>query len=251
MTAKAWIALDVGGANVKAAHSDGSVASRRFPLWNEPRRLTQVLEELIGRLPASDGFALTMTAELCDCFETKAEGVRTVVDAVQRIAGTRPVEVWGVDGRFHSTEEIRGRPHLAAAANWLALATVAARIIPAGPALMIDVGSTTTDLIPLLDGSPVPAGVTDADRLKTGELVYLGVRRTPLCAVTPTLPWGEERTGLAAELFATTLDLYLVRGEIPADVDDRDTADRRPATIEAARDRLARMICSDRDAFSL
>jgi (4-(4-[2-(gamma-L-glutamylamino)ethyl]phenoxymethyl)furan-2-yl)methanamine synthase len=103
--------------------------------------------------------------------------------------------------------------------------------------LLIDIGSTTTDIVPLHDGRPVPQARTDPERLRCGELVYTGVRRTPLCALL-----GMEA---AAELFATTLDVYLVLGRIAEDAGDRNTADGRPATKAAAEARLARMLCAD------
>jgi uncharacterized hydantoinase/oxoprolinase family protein len=96
-------------------------------------------------------------------------------------------------------------------------------------------------VIPILDGKPVPRGLTDYDRLLNQELIYTGVRRTPVCAV---MPWA-----VAAELFATTLDVYLVLGAIPEDPNDRDTADGRPATRKHARARLARMLCADADSL--
>src|SRR5439155_25205948 len=95
----------------------------------------------------------------------------------------------------------------------------------------------TSDLIPLLDGQPAPSGRTDTDRLKTGELVYTGVRRTPVCALLGA--------GGAAEFFATALDVYLLLDAIPEDPADTDTADGRPATIKYAHARLARMLCGD------
>src|SRR5262249_29461399 len=49
------------------------------------------------------------------------------------------------------------------------------------------------------------------------------------------------------EFFATTLDVYLILGEVAERPDDRGTADGRPATREWARDRLARMLCADRE----
>src|SRR5262249_3122301 len=51
--------------------------------------------------------------------------------------------------------------------------------------------------------------------------------------------------GLAAEFFATTQDVYLVLGQVPEDPADTDTADGRPATVENAHARLARMFCAD------
>ena len=50
-------------------------------------------------------------------------------------------------------------------------------------ALLLDLGSTTCDIIPIAYAHPQPFGRTDTARLKSGELVYCGVRRTPLCAV--------------------------------------------------------------------
>jgi probable H4MPT-linked C1 transfer pathway protein len=191
-----------------------------------------------------------MTAELCDCYPTKAGGVEAVLAAVTATYSEEQVAVWGTDGQFHDIPAIRGNPLLAAAANWLALATLAARLLPQGPGLLVDIGSTTTDLIPLRDGQPVPAGRTDTDRLRSGELVYAGVVRTPVCALATELPFRGARTGLAAELFASTLDIYLTLGELEPDPFDDSTADGRPRTVEAARDRLARMVGADRDGFS-
>ncbi len=245
-----WIALDVGGANVKASHESGPAASVAFDLWKRPEGLAAVLAGLIRRLRPSGRVALTMTAELCDCYATKAEGVASILDATTEAAAGRPVRVWCIDSRFRDVDDVRDDPALAAAANWLALAEVAARLVPGGPGLLIDVGSTTTDLIPLADGGAVPTGRTDLDRLRSGELVYAGARRTPVCALATELTFRGEPTGLAAELFATTLDVYLTLGEAEPDPSDLSTADGRPATVDAARARLARMVGADRDGFS-
>jgi probable H4MPT-linked C1 transfer pathway protein len=147
-------------------------------------------------------------------------------------------------------EQARSQPRLAAAANWLALATLAARLVPQQRGLLIDIGTTTTDLIPLDHGRVAARGRSDTERLQTGELVYAGVRRTPICALATELPVRGVPTGLAAEIFASTLDVYLVLGEIAPNPVDLSTADGRPATIPAARDRLARMVCADRDGLS-
>jgi probable H4MPT-linked C1 transfer pathway protein len=191
-----------------------------------------------------------MTAELCDCFETRREGVVAVLDAVVAAFPDARLGVWSLDGRFQEPTEIRARPLQAAAANWLALATVAARLAGEAPGLLVDIGSTTTDLIPFRDGRVVAVGRTDTERLQTGELVYAGVRRTPVATLATSLPLRGVDTGLAAELFATTLDVYLTLGPIPEDPGDRDTADGRPATIAAARQRLARMVGADGETFS-
>ncbi len=246
------LALDIGGANLKAAHSDGTCVTAAFEVWRRPAELRAAIAELAAGLPAFDQVALTMTAELCDCYPTRDEGVRAILASVLGVFESFPVRVWGIDGRFHGPEAIRRQPSLAAAANWLALATVAARHFPEHHGLLIDVGSTTTDLIPLATGKVAARGRTDPDRLQSGELVYAGVKRTPICALATELAIGQGRPiGLAAELFATTLDVFLTLGDLPSDPSDRSTADGRAATVEAARARLARMICTDRQSFSI
>jgi (4-(4-[2-(gamma-L-glutamylamino)ethyl]phenoxymethyl)furan-2-yl)methanamine synthase len=245
-----WIGLDVGGANIKAAHIAGPARVVPFEVWKRPDELSGAIATVAATLPHSSAVALTMTAELCDCYPTKRVGVHAVLDAVSSALPGHAVVVWGVDGAFHSPEAIRDRPMLAAAANWLALAEVAARLVPDGPAILIDIGTTTTDLIPMSLGAVVARGRSDTERLQTGELVYAGVRRTPVHALATELPFRGVPTGLAAELFASTLDVYLILGDIASNPLDLSTADGRPATAEAARDRLARMICTDREGFS-
>jgi (4-(4-[2-(gamma-L-glutamylamino)ethyl]phenoxymethyl)furan-2-yl)methanamine synthase len=247
---KAWIGLDVGGANIKVAHSDGPARSVPFEVWKRPEDLALTIGSIAASLPPASAVALTMTAELCDCYPTKRVGVHAVLDAVTRALPHRFLAVWGVDGVFHPVEEVRDRPMLAAAANWLALAELAARLVPDDAAILIDIGTTTTDLIPLRSGTVAALGRSDTERLQTGELVYAGVRRTPIHALGTELPFRGVPTGLAAELFASTLDAYLMLDEFASDPLDLSTADGRPATVEAARDRLARMICADRESFS-
>lgn len=249
MSTGGWLALDVGGANLKAAHEAGMVASRRFALWREPSGMERELRSLGATFPPFDKVALAMTAELCDCFETKAEGVRSVVDAVVSAFEGRSTRVWTTDGDLCGPSYVSIRPLSAAASNWLALAEVAARLMPEGPGLVLDIGSTTADLIPTRDGRVATASRTDADRLAAGELVYLGTRRTPICALATSIPHRGRRVGLMAELFATTLDVYLTLGAVADDPSDLDTADGRPATASAARDRLSRMVGADREAF--
>jgi probable H4MPT-linked C1 transfer pathway protein len=101
-------------------------------------------------------------------------------------------------------------------------------------------------------GGPGPArGRGHAERLRHGELVYAGVSRTPVCALATELPFQGTPTGIAAELFATTRDVYLLLGDLPDDPDDRSTADGRPADRGHAFDRMARMVCADRESCHL
>lgn len=230
------LGLDIGGANLKAAHLSGVAKCIPFALWQAPAQLPDQLRSLSIALPRADLVALTMTGELCDCFSTKREGVYFILNAVKQAMPDLPIVVWGTDGRFADVAATLAQPLRAAAANWLALATFAGRMALGGAAVLVDIGSTTTDIVPLLDGKPTPTGFTDTDRLRSGELVYTGVQRTPLCALLGP--------AVMAELFATMRDAYLVLGDTPEST-DIGTADGRPATRECAHARLARMLGGD------
>jgi (4-(4-[2-(gamma-L-glutamylamino)ethyl]phenoxymethyl)furan-2-yl)methanamine synthase len=65
-----------------------------------------------------------------------------------------------------------------------------------------------------------------------------------------SLPWRGHQCPVAAELFATTADAYVVLGELAEERDATWTADGRPLTREFAHERLARMVCADRTQFN-
>lgn len=243
------LALDIGGANLKAADGLGFAASQFFPLWQQPGELSAALARLIASAPAADRIVATMTGELADCFATKAEGVAAIVKSLSESAAGRETLIYLTDGTFVSPPAALERPLAAAASNWHALARFAGRFAAHGAGLLIDIGSTTCDVIPLVDGRLIAAGATDPERLAAGELIYTGVVRSPVCAVAAALPWRGKQTPTAHELFATTWDAYLTLSELPEEPDCTQTADGRPATKAAARDRLARAICADRTMF--
>jgi hypothetical protein len=204
-----------------------------------------------------------MTAELCDCFPTKREGVLSVLEAVAKAAApaapAAAIRVFRLDGKLVDLEAARAEPLAAASANWMALAIYGATLLPRGRGVVADTGSTTTDIVPARNGALAPGGKTDAERLLIGELVYTGVRRTPVLAVADRLPYHDRSCPVAAELFATMIDAYLMTGDISEDPSElggpgfaaasRPTADGRVATRARARDRLARMVCADRETF--
>ena len=168
-----------------------------FEVWKRPDELAQAIGAIAATLPPSDCAAVTMTAELCDCFPTKGVGVNAILDAVIDALSVESIVVWGLDGQFHELPEARQNPALVAAANWLALATLAARLLPEEPALLIDIGTTTTDLIPLLRGTRRRPGA-ERHRATPGRRARL-CRRPPHAGLCPgdraPVPRGSHRPG--------------------------------------------------------
>ncbi len=234
------IALDVGGANLKAADGRGWTHHEPFAMWREWRRLPDVVADLFRSTSARRCVA-TMTGEIADCFPARAAGVAHIVESVVAAArdGGIDVGIYLVDGRIVPAADALAAPLLAAASNWHALARLAAAHAPAPRSLLVDVGSTTTDIVALVDGVPAPLARDDAGRMLSGELVYTGIERTPLPAIVRGLPHGGLVRPVAAERFADSRDAWLLLGGLPEDPANRDTADGGPATRAAARVRLA------------
>ena len=243
---------DIGGSNTKVCRVDGGqvvkAVSRPFEVKDAPDGLPVLLRQLAVEVAGEAlirAHAVTMTAELSRHFLTKREGVARVLDAAESAFHPAPVHVFAVDGAFISPADARRDPLRVAAANWMATAVVAARTH--ADAVLVDIGTTTTDIIPIVGGRVVVEGRTDPDRLASGELLYTGAVRTPVEALAPDVCVQGRHYSLAAEGFATSADVHVWRGDLsPRDVTGR-TADGRPATPACAGDRLARALCSDRE----
>ena len=241
------IGLDVGGANTKAVWRDGDAlraASRPFEVWRDREALTAVVRELVAELRSEpvELVALTTTAELSDAFRTKREGVAFVLDAVEA-ALRGPLLALTTAGELVSLPEARTRPLDVAAANWVASALAVAAL--QADALMLDVGSTTADVIPIAEGRVAAAGRSDLERLLAGELVYTGVLRTNLAAIAPRVPVRGRWCPVASELFAISADVHLILGHLAPEAYTCPTPDGRPASVACARERVARLVCAD------
>jgi probable H4MPT-linked C1 transfer pathway protein len=186
-----------------------------------------------------------MTAELSQMFRLKRDGVAFVLDAVCSAFGPDCVSVFGVDGRFLPPDEARRVPIVVAAANWVATALLVGA--SHRDTILIDTGTTTTDIVPIRDGEEVALGRTDPARLASGELVYTGALRSPAETMASHVPFRGAAAGVSAEGFALAADVHLWRGDLaPCDY-TVPTPDGRPASREFAGERLARVVCADRE----
>jgi probable H4MPT-linked C1 transfer pathway protein len=245
------VGWDIGGVNTKVARVTDdvidAVQSRPYELQREPHALVPLLRELAGGVGAtpSDRHAVTMTAELSQMFRTKREGVSFVLDAIESVLPPAQVYVFTVDGRFVHGDEARRDPLAVAAANW---AATAYRVAASHrDALLIDTGTTSTDIIPIVGGRVDATGRTDPARLASGELVYTGVLRTPVEAIVRQVPYAAGTAGVSAEGFALVGDVHVWRGHLSPQDYSCPTPDGRPPTREFAAERLARVVCADRE----
>ncbi|HEY3535885.1 MAG TPA: hydantoinase/oxoprolinase family protein [Trinickia sp.] len=242
---------DVGGAHLKVSAMGTSgriddVGQWACPLWQGLDHLHRAIDLALARWPAAAGpdvrHAVTMTGEMVDLFASREEGVRAIAEALAARLGPH-VRFYGGDAGWLSAQHCADAWRQVASANWLATASWLATRLP--DAVLVDIGSTTTDIVPISNGRVVAQARDDAGRLATGELVYQGVVRTPLCGLAQRVAFGGTFVNVMNEWFATTADVYRLTGELDAAHDVHASADGGPKTEAASRVRLARMIGRD------
>jgi probable H4MPT-linked C1 transfer pathway protein len=242
---------DLGGAHLKAARIEAGrvrgVVQVACPLWQGLDRLKAAFAEARQRLGEGDMHAVTMTGELSDVFANRAEGVAGLSSVAAETLPGRILVYGGREG-WLAPDEVSGRADAVASANWHATATLLAR--RRADALFVDMGSTTTDIIPITGGRLSGRGYSDAERLAAGELVYTGATRTFLMAVAQRVPFRGGWTPVMNEYFASMADAHRILGQLPADADQHPAADGREKNFAASCARLARMIGRDAAAAS-
>jgi probable H4MPT-linked C1 transfer pathway protein len=248
MPRESVIGWDVGGAHLKAARVDRDgcvvgVVQLPCPLWQGLDRLQAALGRALELLGGAAAHAVTMTGEMVDLFADRREGVAALVDATGAALGGARIRYWGGAHGFLGREAARRAPAELASANWQASAGLAAIQLP--QALLVDIGSTTTDVVPIRAGRVVAGARDDCGRLAARELVYTGVVRTPVIALAPEVPHAGLAVPLMAELFATAADVHRLTGQLAERDDQHAAADGGDKSPEGSARRLARMIGRD------
>ncbi|MBN1245459.1 H4MPT-linked C1 transfer pathway protein [Candidatus Bathyarchaeota archaeon] len=253
------IGWDIGGANTKAVflRTENSyvkeirTAIEYFPVWKDPEKLVRVLSTLKEKVSSNvklDGVGLTMTAELSDAYQTKREGVNHILTCAAEAFADLPVFVLDVDATLRSINDAKTEPFMVAAANWAATGWMVAQQIQT--CVIVDVGSTSTSIIPVVDGRVSAVGKTDLEKLMVGELVYTGSLRTNIAAIVSSVPFRGGTARVSSELFAQSGDVHLVLGNISEEKYTTETADGRGKTRREALARLARVVCADTEMLT-
>jgi probable H4MPT-linked C1 transfer pathway protein len=253
------LGLDIGGANTKAAFmktQDATIQELRtlleyFPIWKKGKeQLPKVLEKLRKGLvnSALDGVGVTITAELSDAYMIKKEGINHVLDSIKEVFGDVPTFVLDVEANLLPVKDARKKSFKVASANWAATGWMISQLI--NNCIIVDVGSTTTSIIPVIKGKIAADGRTDLQKLQNGELVYSGSLRTNVAAIVNGIPVRGKMARVSSELFAQSGDVHLILGNIRDEEYTAETCDGRGKTRREAMARLARVVCADTDMLT-
>jgi probable H4MPT-linked C1 transfer pathway protein len=252
---RSTVGWDIGGAHVKACLMQRGqvvdVAQWACPLWQGLEHLSSALQAAGTRWPdlAAARHAVTMTGEMVDLFPDREAGVQAIAAALAATlpGGPGTLQFFAGDAGWCAAAQAGWLWESIASANWLATARHAALVMPQG--VLVDIGSTTTDLIAFGQRRVLGTARSDAERLASGELAYHGVVRTPLCALAQQIHWRGQARHVMNEFFATTADVYRACGELDPAHDLQPSADQAGKNPPQTHQRMARMVGLDaRDA---
>ncbi len=238
--------LDVGGAHLKLAlvENGSPIAVEQFAcaLWQGIGKLDAALAQAKPLLDRAARIGVTMTGELSDLFDTRRDGVTELVQWLAWELGDE-IRFWQSTRGFGTSSCAIEHHADVGSTNFLASATVIGERLR--DSLLFDFGSTTADIIPVVNGKPVPEGFSDAARQTSGELVYTGYTRTAVIGVTQSAIFKGQRVDLAREYLANMADVRRILGELDPEVDLHSTADGRGKSTAESTQRLARMLGRD------
>lgn len=243
-----YSAWDIGGAHLKCAllNETGDlvhVEQVATPLWQG----IDILEDAIKRICiVYDLFnaqhAVTTTAELVDGFADRETGLQEILSLLAKLLG-EDTQVYSNQARLVSLKEAAKQLNQVASANWHATASYLSLVSKVG--VLIDIGSTTTDIIPFAQGELLNRSHTDQERMQTGEMLYTGVVRTPVMAICQQAEYKGVEQYLMAELFANMADVYRLTKQLIEEDDMYPSCDGQEKTREASARRLGRMLGID------
>lgn len=248
------IGWDIGGAHLKAVLIDADGVAQRVyqlacPLWKGLHALEHAMTVIWQSIQQPDAHSVvTMTGELVDLFPNRQVGVCEIAKVVNGLLGEH-VLFYAGDAGWVRFDAVTAHTQAIASMNWLASAQYLSQFDE--NALLMDIGSTTTDIIPLDKRQLFAIGRTDAQRMSNHALIYTGVVRTPLMALGPKIDFHAKTFYVAAEYFATTADVYRLLKQLPEGADLADTADGKGKTLAETARRIARMVGHDMEDYPM
>jgi probable H4MPT-linked C1 transfer pathway protein len=213
------IGWDIGGAHLKMVVLDESGAVLQVlqlpcSLWKGLNHLESAIYDALQAfkiVPSRACHTITMTGELVDLFANRHAGVVEIANLATKLLGNDTL-FYATNVGFVRLERVSELSASIASANWHASASALAMHLQ--DALLIDIGSTTTDIIAISNSKVKSENLTDALRMADDSLVYTGVVRTPVMALAQKLVFEGAETNVAAEYFATMADVYCLTGEL-------------------------------------
>ena len=238
--------IDIGGVNIKItrvnqANGNLKVNSRFFRF----DKRTEMIEKLVSSAPHPDIVVITQTISACRrFFSSLKEGTYYIIDLTEKLFGEK-VRYPSLSYRLYSPEEAKKHYLDVSCRNWAATCYLASYLDLFEEGLVIDCGTISTDIIPVLNSTPVTLDDNDHiyTRLKTGELFWSGLYSTHLHWISNTIFLDGEEFRVKPTAKAMIFDAYVVLGivspeETAVNISFESCVDRMLDTIAADRELL-------------
>ena len=238
MRKEIYIGWDIGGAHLKSCviNNQKTVCSVDLcELW-KTKELGYIIGQIIEQ-HAHNGIinnVITMSGEMCDIFENRDQGVKEILNYFKKFANTH------VYTRHCGIVNVKYNKKLQniASANWHVIAKFMSKKL--ANAIIIDLGSTTTDFILIKNSKIINKRVDDFSGLSSQELLYVGCLRTPPYIFERSLRINKKDIHIIPENFSSLADVYRIIKKIPKSLYYSSTCDDKEKDIKACMVRFAR-----------
>ena len=235
-----YLGIDIGGANLKIVGLNKKkqinfVSQEKCEIWKGLSKFDDKITKINKIISKKTVVGVTMTAEMCDNFKKRKEGVKRIIKHIRRSLN-KNVYFW--ENIKNKSFSINPSYKNVASMNWLATGTLISKKI--SNAIVIDLGSTTTDLIFIRKNQIINKGFSDLKRIIFSELIYTGFTRTPIFGITNKLKFNKKNYPVLPENFANISDVYRVLKKASSRIDLFDTMDGRSKSFLNSSRRIAR-----------
>ena len=241
-----YLGIDIGGAHLKIVGLNFKkeiiiVTKKKCPIWKGINYLDREIEELNQLGNKNTICGITMTAELCDNFKGRKDGVKKIINSTKNLNFKK---LFFTNDEYNQFKKKPNHSEVSSM-NWLATAKFVSKKINNG--LIIDFGSTTTDLILIENKKIKNKYYNDLDRIINSELIYSGFTRTPLAGIANEVKYNNRKYSLIPEFFSNTADMYRIIQNSSENLDLYNTADGRSKSKKNSYKRVARNFGFDLD----
>ena len=246
MINKLYLGWDIGGANTKVCVFDNNfkiidLHTKNIKVWNNFSDMKVFFKYISNIYDSFEIYNLvTITAESCDNFKNRKHGMTEILSNCSNYIKGNILFFTNID-KYVDFETAIKSPERLFSTNWILTSKFLNKKKDID--LIIDIGSTTTDII--FKNMNIQDNINDHMRLSNKTLLYLGVIRTPLSMMADNINYNGQDISLVNEVFATTGDIFNINNDIDFSALDYLGSDNLQFTKKNSFIRLARIIGLD------
>ncbi len=234
-----FLGIDIGGAHLKiiGLDKDGIVIFAEYSscrVWEGTKFLGKLFKDLNNLFPRKTlKCAITITAEMCDNFKDRKEGFKKIIKLCQILEFKKYFYV-------NNSQIFKKKPKYSEfiSMNWHSIGRFLENKVD--NAILLDFGSTTTDLVCIKDNRIANEYFDDFLRINNYELKYTGFTRTPLYGITHEIKSTNNVQKIIPENFSESSDIYRVLNKLDKKNDVDKTSDNRGKTKKESLIRISR-----------